>query len=71
MTNLVVLDGEQDETVGVLLEEGLVGLGLLDTRSDLRDLNDLVAHLVDSRVGGLERRDVFLASGLEIELLNG
>lgn len=71
MTNLVVLDGEQDETVGVLLEEGLVGLGLLDTRSDLGGLNDLVAHLVDSRVGGLERRDVFLASGLEVELLNG
>jgi hypothetical protein len=71
VTNLVVLDGEEDETVGILLEEGLIGLSLLDTRGDLGDLNGLLDGLGDGRVDGLERRGrVLLADGLEVELLD-
>lgn len=72
VTYLVVLDREEDETVGVLLEEGLVGLGLLNTRSNLGDLEGLLDGLGGGRVDGLERRGrVLLADGLEVELLDG
>lgn len=67
---LVVLDGEEDETVRVLLQERLIGLGLLDARSNLGGLDGLLAQLVDRRVDGLGRRDILLASGLEVELLD-
>ena len=72
VTYLVVLDGEEDETVRVLLEERLVGLKLLDARSNLGSLNGLLGRLRGGRVDGLERRGrVLLADRLEIELLNG
>jgi hypothetical protein len=72
VTNLVVLDGEENETVGVLLKEGLVGLSLLDRSSNLRNLKGLLDGLGVGRVDGLERRGrVLLADGLEVELLNG
>lgn len=72
MTDLVVLDGEEDETVRVLLEKRLVGLKLLDARSNLGALDGLLGGLGGGRVNGLERRGrVLLAERLEIELLNG
>jgi hypothetical protein len=71
VTYLVVLDREEDEAVGVLLEEGLVGLSLLDSSSNLGELDGLLDRL-GGRVDGLERRwRVLLADGLEVELLNG
>lgn len=71
VTNLMVLDGEEDETVGVLLEERLVGLSLLDTKGNLGGLDGLLDGL-GGRVDGLERRGrVLLADGLEVELLDG
>jgi hypothetical protein len=72
VTYLVVLDGEEDEAVGVLLEEGLIGLSLLNTRSNLGNLEGLLDGLGGGRVDGLERRGrVLLADGLEVELLDG
>lgn len=53
VTYLVVLDGEEDETVRVLLQKGLIGLGRLDTRSHLGGFNDLLAELVNRRVDRL------------------
>lgn len=70
MTYLVVLDGEEDETVRVLLQKGLIGLGLLDTRSHFGGFNDLLAELVNGRVDRLGRRDILFASRLEVELLD-
>lgn len=71
MTNLVVLDGEEDKTVRVLLEERLIGLKLLDTQSNLGDLDGLLGGLGGGRVDGFERRGrVLLADRLEIKLLN-
>lgn len=68
MTNLVVLDGEKNETVGVLLQEGLVGLSGLDTSSSLGGLNNgLLGGRVDRLGGG---GDILLADGGEVELLN-
>jgi hypothetical protein len=72
VTYLVVLDGEEDETVGVLLEEGLIGLSLLNTRSNLGNLEGLLDGLGGGHVDGLERRGrVLLADGLEVKLLDG
>lgn len=71
VTDLVVLDGEEDEAVRVLLEERLVGLKLLDARSNLGGLDSLLGGLGGGRVDVLERRGrVLLADRLEIELLD-
>jgi hypothetical protein len=72
VTYLVVLDGEENETVGVLLQERLIGLSLLDARSNLGGLEGLLNGLGGGRANGLERRGrVLLADRLEVELLNG
>lgn len=69
VTYLVILDGEHDETVGVLLEEGLSGLKLLDGRSSLCGKSLLGGLLgVDGLCGG---GDILLAYRSEIELLGG
>ena len=68
-TNLVVLDGEKNEAVGVLLQEGLAGLSSLDTSSSLGNLSDgLLGGRVDGLSGG---RDILLADRGEVELLSG
>lgn len=72
MTYLVVLDREHNETVGVLLEEGLSCLELLHSRSSLGGLEGLLGRLLEGRVDGLDRRGrVLLAHRLEVELLHG
>lgn len=71
-THLVVLDREEHEAAGVLLQQRLVGLDLRHGRGGLGSLSGLLNDLVGGRVGGLERRGrVLLARGLEVELLNG
>lgn len=70
-TYLVVLDREQNETVGILLQEGLVGLKLLSSRSSLGNLDGLLGDLVGGGIDGVERPGVLLANGLEVELLDG
>ena len=70
-TYLVVLDREQNETVGVLLQEGLVGLKLLSSRSSLGNLDGLLGDLVGGGINGVERPGVLLANGLEVKLLDG
>jgi len=69
---LVVLDGEKNEALRVLLEEGLVGLFWLDGCSsglllDLLDLGDNRLGVLDGDGVGV----VFLVGGIEVELLNG
>lgn len=67
----MVLDGEENETAGVLLQEGLLSLKLLDGKS-LGGLGGLLSHLLGRRVGRLDGRGrVLLAGSLEVELLNG
>lgn len=72
-TYLMVLDREENETVRVLLQQRLAGLDLLKTRSHLGSLLRLLgSRLDDLRVDSeLGSRRVFLASGLEVELLDG
>ena len=67
VTYLVVLDGEHDETVGVLLEEGLSSLHGLDSFGLGKSLLDGLLDGVDLHGG----RDIFLANGGEVELLDG
>jgi len=67
-TDLMVLDGEENETVRVLLQERLTGLELLNGRSRLGSLDGLLDRLGDSRVDVGSRR-VLLAG--EVELLDG
>lgn len=67
----MVLNGEQNEAVGVLLQERLVGLKLLSSGSSLGNLNGLLGNLVGGGVDGVERRGVLLANGLEVKLLDG
>lgn len=70
VTYLVVLDREHDEAVGVLLEEGLSGLKLLDGRGSLGG-KSLLSGLLDG-VDGLDLgRHVFLAGRPEVKLLSG
>jgi len=68
----VVLDGEKDESLRVLLEEGLVGLLGPEARSgsgllDLLDLGDDGLDLLDGSDVGV----VLLISDVEVELLDG
>ena len=77
---LVILDGEQDEAVGVLLEKRLVCLVGLDARRSGRLLLLLGNRLFDSLgingcgeggdavVGGL---GIFLVHGTKVKLLHG
>lgn len=69
VTYLVVLDREHDETVGVLLEEGLCRFHLLDGQRLGRE--SLLGGLLNGGIDGLQRRGrVLFASRLEVELLN-
>ena len=73
MTYLVVLDGEQDESVGVLLEKRLVGLLGLDAGGhvglgllSLLRLDDGCDVLRDDGAVGV----VLLVGSVEVELLH-
>lgn len=68
----MVLDGEKDESLRVLLEEGLVGLLGPEARGgsgllDLLDLGDDGLDLLDGSDVGV----VLLISDVEVELLDG
>ena len=76
-THLVVLDGEQHESMGILLKKGLVGLLSLDARSD-SVLDDRLDRLecLDKRFFGLDVLDdgsavnnVLLANRGKVDLL--
>jgi hypothetical protein len=71
-TYIVVLDGEQDESLGVLLEQGLVCLLRLDGR---RDVGLAVGRvdLLDVKVWDADNGlvDVLLVRRREVELLCG
>lgn len=64
----MVLDGKENETVRVLLQERLTGLEFLNGRNRLGSLDGLLGGLGDSRVDVGSRR-VLLAG--EVELLDG
>lgn len=77
----MVLDGEQDEALRVLLQDGLVNLLRLDCRSHgglglllLEGLGGLVVvvHLLSKALeSGLVERLVLLVGSVEVDLLNG
>ena len=72
-TYLVVLDGEQDETLGVLLQEGLISLKGLDGSSDgsLGLLDRALLDLLLLQLDGLDTLDGnVLLVGTKVELLN-
>jgi len=72
----MVLDGKENETLGVLLKERLIGLLRLDARGN-SGLGLLLLGLFDNlclEVGGIEglvQRLVLLVGGAEVELLDG
>lgn len=80
-TYLMVLDGEQDEALRVLLQDGLVNLIWLNCRSHgglglllLEGLGGLVVvvHLLGEALeSGLVERLVFLVGSVEVDLLDG
>ena len=73
----MVLDGEENEALGVLGKEGLVGLLRLDSRGDLLGLGSLLVRVVFGIDLGLELSKVgveglvLLVGGTEVELLGG
>lgn len=70
----MVLDGEQHETLGVLLQEGLIGLKWLDGSSDgsLGLLDGALLDLLLLQLDGLDILDGdVLLVGTEVELLDG
>lgn len=76
VTYLMVLDGKENKTLGVLLKQRLVGFLRLDARGN-SDLGLLLLGLFDNlclEVGGIEglvQRLVLLIGGAEVELLDG
>lgn len=75
-TYLMVLDGEENETMRVLLQQRLVCLALLDGGSHLGKLRLgwLLGHGLSLDVGRVDRTrhgNVLLVRGLEAELLDG
>lgn len=77
VTDLMVLDGEENEALTVLLEKRLVHLLLLDARGDHRRfllLRGLLSGLgLNVGCGGNVRADglVLLVGVVEVELLDG
>lgn len=65
----MILDGEENKAMRILLKQRLAGLELLDSRSSLGSFDSLV-DLAGLQVDVGDRR-VFLASGFEVELLRG
>lgn len=67
----MVLDGEQDESMRVFLEQRLVGFNLLDVQLSLGWLGGFFGHGLDGRVvNGCRDRGVLLACGFKVELLD-
>ena len=68
----MILDGEQNKTMRVLLEKGLVRFHFLDASNLGGEFGRLFNNgLAGGHVGDLERRrSVLLACGFEIELLD-
>lgn len=66
----MVLDGEQHEALGVLLQQRLVGLGLLDGGSNALLLLGL-GLLLDQLLLGLLDGNVLLVGVAKVELLDG
>lgn len=72
MTYIVVLDGEENEAVGVFLQERLVGLLRLDGRCDsVHLLVDLVDLLLEVRNADNGLVTIFLVCRREVDLLCG
>lgn len=66
----MILDGEEDKAMRVLLEQRLLGLDILDARSHLGSFLSLVGDLVRLQVD-VRRACIFLAGNVEVDLLDG
>jgi hypothetical protein len=69
----MVLDGEQDKSVRVLLKQRLISLNSLDVKSSLRRLSRLLCSGLGGRHVDYGVRDgsVLFAGSFKIELLDG